>query len=139
MNLYQHIPALEKYRGKKVVLYFYPKDMTPGCTCEAVDFRDLKEEFERLGAVIVGVSPDSEDSHQAFKEKENLNFELISDPDKDIMTAFGVYGEKKNYGRIVKGVIRSTFLFDEDGHLMEEMRNVRAKGHAARVLKALQK
>jgi len=125
-------------RGKWVILYFYPKDNTPGCTTEAVEFTQLLPEFERLGAVVVGVSPDSPDRHQKFIEKHNLEIILLSDEQKELMKKAGVWGKKRSYGREYEGVIRSTFILNPSGKVVKEFRNVRAKGHAARVLKELE-
>ncbi len=128
---------LKSLRGKKVVLYFYPKDMTPGCTNESKDFRDLHEQFERAGAVIFGVSRDSLASHDKFREKHDLPFDLISDPDETLCRQFDVMRPKSLYGRKFIGVERSTFLIDERGKLRREWRKVRVKGHAAEVLEAV--
>jgi peroxiredoxin Q/BCP len=124
----------ESFRGKKLVIYFYPKDNTPGCTTEAVEFTALQKEYEDNGFVIVGVSPDKPETHVKFKEKRNLGFLLLSDPDKSAAEKFGAYGEKMLYGKISLGIKRSTFIFDEDGKLIRAYRNVRAKGHADKIL-----
>lgn len=128
--------SLAGFRGRKVVLYFYPKDQTPGCTTQACGFRDLRAEFEAAGAVILGVSKDSLKSHANFVLKQSLNFDLISDGEKTLHAAYGTWVEKKNYGRVYMGTQRSTFLIDADGVLREEWRNVRVKGHVDRVLEA---
>lgn len=128
---------LSDYAGKRVVLYFYPKDNTPGCTTEACDFRDHKESFEEKGAEILGISPDKEASHVRFRDKFALNFRLLCDPDKEAAQAYGVWREKKNYGRVYMGIVRSTFVIDANGVLEKIYDNVRAKGHAERVLNAL--
>ncbi|MRJ05925.1 MAG: peroxiredoxin [Epsilonproteobacteria bacterium] len=125
--------------GKWIVLYFYPKDNTPGCTTEAVEFTQLLPEFEKLGAVVVGVSPDSPERHRKFIDKHNLEVLLLSDEEKEVMKKLGVWGKKKNYGREYEGVIRSTFLLNPKGEIVKEFRNVRAKGHAQRVLNELKK
>ncbi len=124
-------------KGKKVIVYFYPKDNTPGCTTEACDFRD---NLNRIGdkAFVIGISPDSLASHRKFKEKYELNFPLLSDTEKKVMEDFGAYGEKKMYGKVRMGVIRSTFILDEDGTILKAMRNVRAKGHVEKILKILE-
>jgi Peroxiredoxin len=122
---------------KGVVVYFYPKAMTPGCTAEACDFRDNLNSLESAGYAVIGVSPDSTASLEKFKERESLNFPLASDPDRDVMEAYGAFGEKKNYGKIVRGVIRSTFVVGKDGKILLAKRNVRAKGHVARLRKEL--
>jgi len=128
---------LEGLRGKAVVLYFYPKDQTPGCTTQACGFRDLKAEFEAAGAVILGVSKDSLKSHNNFVAKQSLNFDLITDPEKELHAAYETWVEKKNYGRTYMGTQRSTFLIDADGVLRQEWRNVRVKGHVDKVLEAV--
>lgn len=128
---------LKSLRGKKVVLYFYPKDMTPGCTTESKDFRDLYGKFTRAGAVILGASRDSLPSHEKFREKHKLPFDLLSDPDESLCRQFDVIREKSLYGRKFMGVERSTFLIDEKGMLRAEWRKVRVKGHAAEVLEAV--
>ena len=122
------------HRGRAVVLYFYPKDNTPGCTTEGMEFHDLAAKFARVGAVIVGVSRDSLKSHQNFKSKLGLSFELISDPDEKLCELFGVMKLKNMYGKQVRGVERSTFVFDAQGRLAREWRGVKAPGHAAEVL-----
>jgi peroxiredoxin Q/BCP len=128
---------LKSLRGKKVVLYFYPKDSTPGCTTEAQDFRDLHDKFQRAGAIILGVSRDSIASHEKFREKMKLPFDLLSDPDEKLCRQFNVIREKSLYGRKFLGVERSTFLIDDNGKLREEWRKVKVKGHAAAVLEAV--
>jgi len=128
---------LKSLRGKKVVLYFYPKDATPGCTTEGQDFRDLHAKFKRQNAVILGVSRDSIASHEKFKEKQSFPFDLLSDPDEKLCRQFDVIREKTLYGRKFMGVERSTFLIDEDGKLRHEWRKVRVKGHADEVLAAV--
>jgi len=128
---------LKDYRGKHVVLYFYPKDATPGCTTEGQDFRDLHDRFRRANAVILGVSRDGIASHEKFKAKHEFPFELLSDPDEKLCRQFDVLREKNMYGRKVLGIERSTFLIDADGKLREEWRKVRIKGHAEEVLEAV--
>ena len=128
---------LKALRGKKVVLYFYPKDSTPGCTTEGQDFRDLHAKFGRQNAVIFGVSRDSIASHEKFQAKQKFPFELLSDPDEKLCKQFDVIREKTLYGRKFMGVERSTFLIDEKGKLREEWRKVKVKGHAAAVLEAV--
>lgn len=125
---------LSAQQGKAVVLYFYPKDNTPGCTTEGMEFRDLAPEFAKAGAVIAGVSRDSLKSHQNFKAKLDLPFELISDPDEKLCELFGVMKLKNMYGKQVRGVERSTFVFDAQGRQAREWRGVKAPGHAAEVL-----
>lgn len=126
--------ALADLRGRRVVVYFYPKDATPGCTNEAKDFRDLYPEFRRHGCEIVGVSRDSAASHAKFRDKQSLPFPLVADVDETWCNAFGVLGEKTLYGRRFVGVVRSTFLIDADGTLVAEWRGVRVPGHATAVL-----
>jgi len=126
-------------RGKKVVLYFYPKDATPGCTAEGQDFRDLHAKFRRHNSVVFGVSRDSVRSHEKFRDQQKFPFELLSDPDEKLCRQFDVIREKTLYGRKFMGVERSTFLIDEKGKLREEWRKVKVKGHAAAVLDAVKK
>ncbi|HNP65198.1 MAG TPA: peroxiredoxin [Woeseiaceae bacterium] len=128
---------LKALRGKHVVLYFYPKDATPGCTTESQDFHDLHAKFKRQKAVVLGVSRDSLASHEKFKAKQELPFDLISDPDERLCRQFDVIQEKSLYGRKFLGVERSTFLIDADGKLRQEWRKVKVKGHAAEVLEAV--
>jgi peroxiredoxin Q/BCP len=128
---------LADLRGKQVVLYFYPKDDTPGCTTQACGIRDVYGEFERAGAVVLGVSPDSEASHVKFKEKYGLPFTLLADRDHAVAEQYGVWQEKKYMGRTYMGVVRSTFVIDEDGTLKRAMRNVKPATHADDVLAAL--
>lgn len=125
--------SLSDFSGKKVVLYFYPKDNTSGCTQEACDFRD---NFNRLTpkSVVIGVSPDSIKSHMKFKEKQGLNFILLSDTEHALAEAFNVWGEKSMYGRKYFGIIRSTFILDETGNVVKEWRKVKIKGHVEEVL-----
>jgi thioredoxin-dependent peroxiredoxin len=125
---------LGSLRGKNVVLYFYPKDDTPGCTTEGCDIRDHYSEFQQLNTVALGVSRDDLDSHGKFKAKYNFPFELVSDPDEKLCKAFGVIGEKQNYGKTYMGIIRSTFVFDKDGKLRKEWRNVSVPGHIDQIL-----
>lgn len=120
-----------------LVLYVYPKDDTPGCTTEAQEFRDLLDEFHAKGYHVAGLSPDPADSHCKFIDKFDLPFPLLTDADKSFLEDIGAYGEKKLYGKVIQGVIRSTFVIDRDGTLEAAHRNVRAKGHAARVLRDL--
>ena len=128
---------LKSLSGKKVVIYFYPKDSTPGCTTEGQDFRDLHAKFKRQNAVILGVSRDSLASHEKFKAKQKFPFELLSDPDEVLCKKYDVIKEKTLYGRKFMGIERSTFLIDERGKLREEWRKVKVKGHAAEVLEAV--
>jgi peroxiredoxin Q/BCP len=130
---------MKSLRGNKVVLYFYPKDSTPGCTTEGQDFRDLHAQFKRHNAVILGVSRDSVASHEKFKAKQKFPFELLSDADESLCRKFDVIHEKSLYGRKSMGVVRSTFLIDEEGKLRQEWRQVKVNGHAAAVLEAVKK
>lgn len=125
---------LSDYKGKKLVLYFYPKDNTPGCTTEGMQFRDLHEQFRTANAEIVGVSRDSIRSHEGFKAKLGLPFELISDPDETVCIMFDVMKMKNMYGKKVRGVERSTFVIDESGKLVKEWRGVKVPGHIDEVL-----
>jgi peroxiredoxin Q/BCP len=122
--------SLKDYRGKKVVLYFYPKDGTPGCTTEALEFKDVTEEFAKEGAVILGISKDSVKSHQKFKEKHQLPFTLLSDPGAKVLNAYGVWKEKVLYGRKFMGTERTTFLIDEKGIIRKIYKKVKPEGHA---------
>jgi len=128
---------LSELRGKPVVLYFYPKDDTPGCTTQACGIRDAYGEFERAGAVVLGVSPDDERSHVKFKEKYGLPFTLLADPEHAVADLYGVWGEKKYMGRTYMGVRRSTFVVGADGTLVKVMHDVKPATHADDVLAAL--
>lgn len=129
--------SLSDYRGKKVVLYFYPKDNTPGCTTEACDFRDDYSELVAAGAAVLGISPDSVRSHDGFKLKLGLPFALLSDPDRQVAEAYGAWGENKSFGKTYMGIIRSTFVIDEEGLIRVVFPRVRVKGHSQQVLAAL--
>lgn len=124
--------------GRMVVLYFYPKDSTPGCTIEAIDFSTLKPSFDALGATIVGVSKDSIKRHENFVAKQNLTIPLGSDENGEVLEKYGVWKEKKNYGRVYMGIERSTFLIDETGKILHIWRKVRVKNHAQTVLEMVQ-
>jgi peroxiredoxin Q/BCP len=128
---------LSSLRGKKVVLYFYPKDMTPGCTQEACDFRDRHAEIEAAGAVVLGISPDSPKRHGKFAEKYALPFTLLADEDSAVATAYGVWKEKSMYGRTFMGIARSTFLIDEAGVITRMWPKVKVAGHGDEVLAAV--
>ncbi|TQR30623.1 thioredoxin-dependent thiol peroxidase [Campylobacter sp. MIT 99-7217] len=128
---------LKDFLGKKIILYFYPKDDTPGCTTEACEFSELYEDFGGKNAVIIGISADSTISHQKFISKFKLKHILLSDSDKEVCKAYGAWGVKKNYGKEYEGLIRSTFVIDEEGKIAQIYKNVRAKDHAAKVLEAL--
>jgi thioredoxin-dependent peroxiredoxin len=128
---------LSDFRGRPVVLYFYPKDDTPGCTKEARGFRDVYSEFEQRGAVVLGVSPDDEASHVRFKDKYSLPFTLLADPDHKVAEKYGVWVERNYAGRKYMGINRSTFVIDADGRLVKAMHSVKPDGHADKVLQAL--
>ena len=128
---------LKELRGQNVVVYFYPKDSTPGCTLEGQDFRDLHAKFRRQKTLILGVSRDSLASHEKFREKQQFPFDLISDPDEALCRHFDVIHEKTLYGRKFMGIVRSTFLIDASGTLRAEWRKVKVKGHADEVLIAV--
>ena len=129
--------TLSDHAGHPVVIYFYPKDNTPGCTVEGADFRDRHKQFAKLGAVVVGVSRDSLKSHEGFKAKMEFPFELISDADEALCTQFGVIKMKNMYGKKVRGIERSTFLVDANGRLAREWRGVKVPGHVDEVLEAV--
>jgi len=130
--------SLKDLRGSNVILYFYPKDDTPGCTKEACGFRNFNQEIQAMNTVILGVSPDSPESHQKFIDKYTLNFDLLSDPDRKVMSRYGAFGEKKMYGKTVQGVIRSTVWIGPDGKVKKHWRRVpKAADHPEKVLEAL--
>lgn len=131
------IADLSELKGKKVVLYFYPKDSTPGCTTEGLDFNELYKEFKKENTVIFGLSRESIKSHDNFKLKQGFTFELISDPDEVICNQYDVIKEKSMYGRKYMGIDRSTFLINEKGKLVKEWRKVKVKGHAQEVMEAV--
>jgi len=126
--------SLSNFRGTNIVLYFYPKDMTPGCTTEACDFRDQIQQFTEVDAVILGVSPDPVDRHQKFVEKYGLPFLLLADTEHQLADIFGVWKLKKNFGKEYMGIERSTFIIDKEGNLVKEWRNVKVKGHVDEAL-----
>lgn len=128
---------LSQFRGKPVVLYFYPRDDTPGCTAQACGIRDSYDDFEQRGAVVLGVSPDEESSHVKFKQKYGLPFTLLADPEHEVAEQYGVWGEKKYMGKTYWGVERSTFLIDENGQIAKVMRRVKPDTHVEQVLAAL--
>lgn len=130
--------SLSEFRGKNIALYFYPKDMTPGCTTQACDFRDNYNKFKNRNTVIIGISPDPVDSHQKFIEKHDLPFHLLADVDREVAELYDVWQLKKMFGREFYGIVRSTFIIDEEGILREEMRNIRVKGHVDRALKVIE-
>jgi len=129
--------TLEEFRGKKVVLYFYPKDNTPGCTAEACDLRDNYAQFLEQGFEIIGVSADSEKSHQNFKSKYDLPFRLISDVEKKVLSAYGAWGEKKMYGKTYMGILRKTFLINEEGYVEKIIEKVKTKEHSKQIFEEL--
>jgi thioredoxin-dependent peroxiredoxin len=130
--------SLSDFKGKQaVILYFYPKDSTPGCTMEACSFRDNLAAVQSHGAAVLGVSPDSVKSHASFTQKQNLNFPLLADTERELAQAYGVWVEKKQYGRTFMGIERSTFLIDKDGKIKKIWRKVTPKSHVAEVLEAL--
>ena len=126
--------SLKEYRGKKVVLYFYPKDGTSGCTTEALEFKDISDQFAKAGVVIMGISKDSVKSHQGFKAKHQLPFTLLSDSEAKVLNGYGVWKEKTLYGRKFMGTERTTFLIDEKGIIRKIYRKVKPKGHAQTLL-----
>ena len=129
--------TLKDLRGRKVVLYAYPAAMTPGCTTQACDFRDSLASLQAAGYEVVGISPDPPAKLAKFRERDAITFPLVSDEDKSVLTAYGAFGEKKNYGRTVMGVIRSTFVIDEDGKIEHALYNVKATGHVAKLRRDL--
>ena len=129
--------SLSDYRGQRVVVYFYPAAMTPGCTTQACDFRDSLDALTAQGIVVLWISPDTPEKLATFAERDGLTFPLLSDPDKEVLTAWGAFVEKKNYGKVVQGVIRSTVVVDADGVVELAQYNVKATGHVARLRKAL--
>ena len=131
--------SLEDYKGKKVLLYFYPKDNTPGCTKEACSLRDWNDEIIKRGVTVMGVSKDTIQSHNKFREKHNLNFILLSDPEKSVHMAYDAWGEKKLYGKISLGTIRKTFLIDENGNIEKIWNKVAVATHGEDVVKYLDK
>jgi peroxiredoxin Q/BCP len=130
--------SLSDFKGKDVVLYFYPKDDTPGCTTEACSFRDELPRFNGVNAVILGVSPDSVDSHKKFSQKYELPFDILSDESKEVVQKYDVWKEKNNYGKKYMGVVRSTFIIDKNGKIKKIFNNVKVNGHSEEVMKALQ-
>ncbi|PAF42361.1 thioredoxin-dependent thiol peroxidase [Helicobacter sp. 11S02596-1] len=129
--------GLKDLMAKKIVLYFYPKDNTPGCSIEAVDFTEMLDDFAQKGAIVVGISPDTPKSHKKFIQDKALKIILLCDPDKSVASAYGAYGKKMMYGREVFGIIRSTFVIGTDGRIEKVFYNVKAKGHAKAVLESL--
>jgi peroxiredoxin Q/BCP len=130
--------CLRDLKGKWIVLYFYPKDLTPGCTTEACEFTEAMPDFEELDAVILGVSPDSPEKHRKFIEKKDLKITLLSDENKEVLKAYGAWGLKKMYGKEYEGVIRSTFIIDPEGNIAAVWSKVRVKGHVEAVKQKLE-
>lgn len=131
------VHKLSDYRGQTIVIYFYPKDDTPGCTKEACSFRDSYADFKKAGVDVIGISTDSEKSHATFVNKYELPFTLLSDPDHKISEAYGVWGVKKNYGREYEGIYRTTFIIDPDGMIKKVFKNVKPNEHSLEVLAAI--
>ncbi len=129
--------SLKDLRGRKTILYFYPAAMTPGCTKQACDFRDSLSSLQAAGYTVVGISPDKPEKLAKFRERDGLTFPLLSDPDREVLQAYGAFGEKTMYGKTVTGVIRSTFVLDEKGHVELAQYNVRATGHVAKLRRDL--
>jgi peroxiredoxin Q/BCP len=129
--------TLSSLRGQRVIVYFYPAAMTPGCTKQACDFRDSRADLAAAGSTVLGISPDKPEKLARFREKEGLNFTLLSDPDRTVLEAYGAYGEKKLYGKTIVGVIRSTFVVGPDGRLEQAQYAVKATGHVARLRQQL--
>ncbi len=130
--------TLEEYRGKKVILYFYPKDNTPGCTKQACGFAERYPQFMEKGAVVLGISKDSVASHKKFEEKFGLPFTLLADPEKEVIQAYDVWKEKKNYGKVSMGLVRSTYLIDEEGIIVKAFGNVKAAENPEKMLEVLE-
>ncbi|GAB4182218.1 MAG: thioredoxin-dependent thiol peroxidase [Calditrichia bacterium] len=130
--------CLRDLKGKWVILYFYPKDNTPGCTTEGIEFSQFKQEFDKRNAVILGVSPDSIKSHCNFRDKHHLTVQLLSDPEKEVIQKYGVWQLKKQYGREYYGVVRSTFIIDPEGKIAAVWNKVKVKGHVEQVLAKLE-
>ena len=135
LDAYGDTTSLSAFAGQKLILYFYPKDDTPGCTTEAINFESVRKELTDLDWTVIGISADSCKSHERFKIKYNLGFPLLSDPDNALSSAFGAYGEKKNYGKTYMGIIRSTFLADKTGKIIKVYPKVKADGHGEEVVK----
>ncbi len=129
--------SLNEHLGQYLVIYFYPKDDTPGCTTEACSFRDANVELQKLGVKVIGISKDSLSSHQKFAEKHRLNFPLWSDPDHQLLEAFGAWGQKNRFGKLYMGIIRSTFVLDPQGKILKTWENVRVNNHTQEILEFL--
>lgn len=128
---------LSDYKGKKVILYFYPKDNTPGCTKQAISYSENKKKFEQKGIAILGISKDSVDSHKRFAEKQGLTITILSDPDRKVIEAYDVWKEKKNYGKVSMGVVRTTYLIDENGVIIKAKDKVKAAEDSVNMLKEI--
>ena len=137
MNQDGELVSSDDFAGRKLIMFFYPAAMTPGCTKESCDFRDSYDEFSAAGYDIVGVSPDKPSRNAKFKDKEGLNFDLLSDEDKELAMSLGAWGEKNLYGKVSNGLIRSTFVLAPDGSIEKAYRNVKATGHVARIKEEL--
>ena len=133
----EHPVSLGDFRGRRVIVYFYPAAQTPGCTTQACDFRDSLASLQGAGYTVLGVSRDTPEKLRAFRDSDGLTFPLLSDPDHAVHEAYGAWGEKQNYGKTVTGVLRSPFVIDEEGRIVEAQYNVKATGHVARLRKAL--
>jgi peroxiredoxin Q/BCP len=133
----EHPVSLSDFRGRRVIVYFYPAAQTPGCTTQACDFRDSLASLQGAGYTVLGVSRDTPEKLRAFRDSDGLTFPLLSDPDHAVHEAYGAWGEKQNYGKTITGVLRSTFVIDEDGRIVEAQYNVKATGHVARLRKTL--
>ncbi|KZE40807.1 thioredoxin-dependent thiol peroxidase [Microbacterium sp. T32] len=133
----EHPVSLSDFRGRRVIVYFYPAAQTPGCTTQACDFRDSLSSLQGAGYTVLGVSRDTPEKLRAFRDSDGLTFPLLSDPDHAVHEAYGAWGEKQNYGKTITGVLRSTFVIDEDGRIVEAQYNVKATGHVARLRKTL--
>jgi peroxiredoxin Q/BCP len=129
--------SLADHRGRKVILYAYPAAMTPGCTTQACDFRDSLASLQGAGYDVIGISPDSPEKLAKFRDRDGLTFPLVADPDKAVLTSYGAWGEKRNYGKTITGVIRSTFVIDEQGRIERALYNVKATGHVAKLRRDL--
>jgi thioredoxin-dependent peroxiredoxin len=129
--------SLADYAGRRVIVYVYPAAMTPGCTTQACDFRDSLQSLAAAGYAVLGLSPDKPEKLAKFRERDAITFPLLSDPDKEVLTAYGAFGEKKSYGRTITGVIRSTFVIDGQGRIEQAQYNVRATGHVAKLRRDL--
>lgn len=133
----EHPVSLSDFRGRRVIVYFYPAAQTPGCTTQACDFRDSLSSLQGAGYTVLGVSRDTPEKLRAFRDSDGLTFPLLSDPDHAVHEAYGAWGEKQNYGKTVTGVLRSTFVIDKEGRIVEAQYNVKATGHVARLRKTL--